>query len=300
LIGTLSVRPIDSRNTPASQGYRKSLSPSFWAMVVPDPSWYFCHCFPRTSLAFKTKQMKTIKLCSVGLAAIMILSFSEQSFAQLPNFYSSPGYSNFINTTLNNSIWQSSMEKYTKEYKPGSGASKSGYTRPSTPPVVPEYRRYPAVQFKSTGTRLTLQEYLDAVEISAEDKAELKELILKIFKEYETEAAAKGYPNDWALAYVSFVGLNSHIYYGQTEKPIIPFEQNVGLRDVVAENATDNGIFKNVTDKEKQELYELLVMLSGLNYHFYEKACKENNAAEKETCKLSAAQQLELLGIKLK
>jgi len=194
---------------------------------------------------------------------------------------------------ISNNIWNSSMEKYTKEYKPGSAFSKSD----SLPEVVPEYRRYPAVQFKSTGTRLTLQTYLDAIQISAQEKAELKELILKIFKEYEATGAAKTYPNDWALAYVSYVGINSHIYYGRKEKLIIPFEQNVGLRDVVAEHATDNGIFNNVTDKEKQELYELLIMVSGLTYHYYEKACKENNVQEIENCKLSAAQHLKLIGI---
>ena len=200
---------------------------------------------------------------------------------------------------MSNSIWQSSMERYTKQYKAGAQISKSDSSRQSSTEEVPAYRRYPAVQFKSTGTRLTLQQYLDAVQISSQEKVELKELILKIFKEYEAEAAAKGYPNDWALAYVSYVGLNSHIYYGKKEKPIIPFEQNVGLRDVVAEYATDNGLFNNVTDQQKQELYELLVLLSGLTYHFYEKAFKDKDVEEMENCKLSAAQHLALIGIKL-
>ena len=243
--------------------------------------------------------MKRVRFYSIAVGFILAFTFSQRSSAQMPNFYSSPGYSNFINTTLSNSIWKSSMEKYTKEYTPGYKASKSDSSRQSYPEVVPEYRRYPAVQFKSTGTRLTLQEYLDAVQVSAQEKAELKDLILKIFTEYEAAAAMKGLPNDWALAYVSFVGLNSHIYYGKTEKPIIPFEQNVGLRDVVAENATDNGLFNNVTDQQKQELYELLVMLSGLTYYYYEKACAEKNVEEIENCKLAAAQQLKLIGIKL-
>lgn len=226
-----------------------------------------------------------------------MLSLSQQSVAQLANFYSSPGYSSFVNNMMSNSIWQSSMDKYTKEYKGGSALSKSDSPETSLPEVVPEYRRYRAVQFKPTGTRLTLQEYLDAVDMSKEEKAELKELILKIFKDYESAAAQKGLPNDWALAYVSYIGLNCHVYYGRTEKPIIPFEQNVGLRDAVAETATDNGIFNNVTDKEKQELYELLIMLGGLTYHFYEKACKENNTKEIENCKLSAANNLKIIGV---
>ncbi len=240
--------------------------------------------------------MKTIKFYSIGLAAIILFTFSQQASAQL-DFYSSPGYSNFINTLVSNSIWNSSMENYTKQNKEGSKVPKSDSSRQSSPPEVPAYRLYPAVRFKSTGTRLTLQEYLDAVEVSPQEKKELKELILEIFKKYEAAAAAKGYPNDWALAYVSYVGLNSHVYNGQTEEPIIPFEQNVGLRDVVAESATDTGIFNNVTDQQKQEQYEFLVMFGGLTFHLYEKAVKEKNVEEIKNFKLSAAQNLKLIGI---
>ncbi len=242
--------------------------------------------------------MKTTKLFSIGLTAIMIFTLSQQVSAQLVNFYTSPGYSTYINNLITNSIWNSSMKTYTKNYRGSSTASKSRSSASASPPAIPEYRRYPAVQFKSTGTRLTLQEYLDSVNISPQDKAELKELVLGIFKNYEAEAAAKGYPNDWALAFVSYTGLNSHVYNGKTEKPILPFEQNIGVRDVVAEYATDNGIFNNVTDRQKQELYELLVMVGGLTYHFYEKAVKEKNDEELKAVKLTAAQNLNLVGIK--
>ena len=118
-----------------------------------------------------------------------------------------------------------------------------------------------------------------------------------MFSEYETEAKAKGYPNDWALAYVSCVGLNSHVYNGQTEKPLLRFEQNIGLRDVVGEQATYDGIFKNVTDRQKQEMYELLLLMGGLTYHLYEKALKENNTEEIKSCRLIAEQNLRQLGV---
>ena len=241
--------------------------------------------------------MKT-RLYSTGLIVIMIITFSRQSLAQMGNFYSSSGYSNFISTLIDNSIWKSSMEKYTKEYKGSSSSARSNPSQSSVPEVVPEYRRYPAVQFKSTGTRLTLQEYLDSLKVSAEDKAEFKAIILKTFKDYEAAARMKGLSNDWALAYVSFVGINSHIYHGQTGKLLIPFEQNVGLRDLVAEQATDNGLFRNVTDNQKQELYELMVMLGGLAMHFYEKAIKEKNEEDIQSCKILAQQNLQLIGIK--
>jgi hypothetical protein len=189
------------------------------------------------------------------------------------------------------------MEKYTKEYKAGSTVYRADSLAEAVPEVVPEYRRYPAVQFKSTGTRLTLQTYLDAVQVTPEEKKELKELVLKIFNDYESTSVVKSYPNDWALAYVSYVGMLTHIYNGKKEKFTLPFEQNIGLRDVVAEHATDNELFKNVTDQQKQELYELMIMLAGLSYHYYEKACVDNNVEEIENCKVAAGQYLKMIGI---
>lgn len=241
--------------------------------------------------------MEKIKLYSNVFAVIMIFVFSQQSSAQLVDFYSSPGYSNLVNNMISNSVWNSSMEKYMKEYKPGSNTKKSLSSKPSGTNIIPEYRRYPAVQFKSTGTRLTLQEYLDKVEVSPQDKAELKKVILQIFKDYEAAAATKGYHNDWALAYVSYIGLNNHVFYGRKERLILPFEQNEGLRDVVAEYATNNGLFANVTDKNKQELYELMILGGGLIYYYYEKAIKENNPEDLKNLKLAAAQNLKALGI---
>jgi hypothetical protein len=69
------------------------------------------------------------------------------------------------------------------------------------------------------------------------------------------------------------------------------------MRDFVAEHATNNGLFNNVTDRKKQELYEILVMFGGLTYYFYEKALRENNAGELKNSKLAAAQNLKFMGI---
>src|SRR5262245_27353795 len=101
------------------------------------------------------------------LFAVIIFTVSQQSYAQLGNFYSSPGYSSFVNNMISNSIWKSSMDRYTKDYKGGPASSKSDSFTKSEPEVVPAYRLYPQQQFKSSGTRLTLQPYLDAVQLGA-------------------------------------------------------------------------------------------------------------------------------------
>jgi hypothetical protein len=242
--------------------------------------------------------MKTFRFYWMGFTLSLALTAPLPTSAQMANFYTSPGYNNFVNTLITNHIWNSSMSRYTGNYKGGSGGS--GSKSPSQPAIeeVPAYRQYPAVKFKSTGTRLTLQEYVDAIQGPPEVKAQAKDLIVGIFKNYEATTNAKTYPNDWALAFVSYVGLNTHVYKGVKEKPIIPLEQNVGLRDVVAEQATNNGLLSNISDRQKQEQYELFVMTGGLTYHFYEEALRANNAEELNQMKLRAAENLKLVGIR--
>lgn len=235
--------------------------------------------------------MKTAKFYSIGIIAIMVFTFSQQSFAQ-PNFYAGTGYINTINTALSNSV----MGNYTKKGSSSNSKSKSS-GQSSTYEEVPAYRSYPAVQFKSTGTWLTVKEAAELLDSVPADRPETEKMLADILNKYEKAARAKGYPNDWALALVSFVCLNSRIYHGNTEKPIIPFEQNIGLRDVVAEAATENGIFNNKTDRQKQELYEILVIFSGVAYQFYEKAVEERNPEKIRTWRLFAAQNLKDIGI---
>lgn len=236
--------------------------------------------------------MKTFRLCSLGFAAAIVVALSDPVSAQFGDFYASQGYINTINTALSNSV----MGYYTS--KGNSSVSKSNSTDRSSIEVIPAYRQYPAVQFKSTGTSLKVREAAELVDPVPADRPETERLLSDILTKYEAAARAKGYPNDWALALVSYIGLNMRAYHGKTEKPIIPFEQNIGLRDLVAEQATENGIFKNATDRKKQELYEIFVMFGGLTDHLYEKALKAKNAEDLKACKNFAAQNLKAIGIK--
>jgi len=244
--------------------------------------------------------MKTLKLYSIGLVTVMIFTFSQQTFAQLVDFYTSPGYTTMIDNLMTNHIWNSSMQKYTKKKPGGSGVSKSTSSSQSSPPAVPDYRKYPVVQFKPTGTRLMVQEIADTWGKTPEKKAYWKKLISETLDKYEAFAVAKGYPNDLALAFVSLIGLSKHMYHGTTEEPNIPFDfqQNTGLRDIVAKYADDNGTFNKYTDREKQGLYELFVIYGSVSYHLYKKAIKENDAESLHDCKIIAVRNLEFAGIK--
>jgi hypothetical protein len=66
-----------------------------------------------------------------------------------------------------------------------------------------------------------------------------------------------------------------------------------------AEYFTDYGVLDKFTNRQKQEIYEILVYSAGLTYYFYRKALSEKNAEAIKFRKLEAANGLKLLGIKL-
>jgi hypothetical protein len=242
--------------------------------------------------------MMTAILIRTGLAAALMFFATPPAFSQLVDFLTSPGYSALIHNEMNRAILRGAAKSSGRT----SGDRTSTAARPdassqSSRAEVPAYRRYPAVQFKSTGTRLTLQEYLASVRIGPKEKEELKLKILVIFELYEQEASKKGYPNDLALALVSTIGLNSHVYQGRTEKLLLSFEQNIGQRDMIAEYAADNGTFSRLNDRQKQELYELFILLGALTYHYYDNAVKANDAAEIKNIREVARDNLKLLGL---
>ena len=242
--------------------------------------------------------MRLPKIFLVPLV-VTILAVAQQTSAQYRDSLGSP-WSNPISATMSTMIWNkiNEMTMYGTANRRNSGTSRRTTNTPQKPEVVPAYRLYPPVRFKSTGTRLKLQEMVDAFGGTPQEKAETKTLLAGILDKYDAAAAAKGYPNDLALAVVSYIGLNSHVYNQRSEETILPFEQNIGLRDTFAESAVDNGIFKDLTDRQKQEMYEGLVMMGGVTYHFYEEAKKKNNVEELKTCKLVAEKNLGYIGIK--
>jgi hypothetical protein len=238
----------------------------------------------------KMKQLNVL----LNLSIVLILAVSQQTAAQYRDSLGTT-FSNPMGSMMSTMIWNKINEAALGGAQRGRSPGASRGT--ARPDVVPAYRIYPPVRFKPTGTRLKLQELSDQLGKTAEEKAEMKRLLGGILDKYDASAAAKGYPGDLALAMVSYIGLNSRVFNQRTEEMMLPFEQNIGLRDTLAETAVNNGIFSNLTDTQKQEIYEGLVMIAGITHHLYEDARKKNNLEELKDSKLLAEQNLKNIGI---
>ncbi len=267
--------------------------------------------------------MKATKLGSIGTTVLMILAFSPPSFAQYTDMLGQT-WNHPLAASMSTQIWNKINEhsitgSYGKRSKGSSSAVQpptqtidygpvvedtrvdanrnSGPVVEGTSQVTPA-RMSRAVQFRPTGTRLVLQEVVNSSGVTEEQKKELKDSLLGILKKYEADAAAKGYPNDLALALVSFINLNTYVYQGRNDNPNLPADQSVALRNSIAQNAAQIGIFDNLTDRNKQEMYELFVILGGATYQSYQDAKSSKNSEELKLSKTAAANNLKLVGIR--
>lgn len=240
--------------------------------------------------------MKTIKFYSIGLVVIMIFTFSQHTFTQDYSFYNQM-YSNMLSNRIWDSIYQQSSPGYTAAKKKLSKSNSKPSKQISTTPVTPGQMNS-AVQFKPSGTRLTTQKFADGLGDKLKlDKAEMKEMLTVILDTYDAEAAAKGLPNDLALALVSFVAYNRYVYSEAKEKSMPPFAQIRELRNMIVEYTAQNGSFDKMTNPQKQEMYESLVMLGVFTHLIYEEAKKTNDVQSLKLIKQMAKQNLNSVGI---
>lgn len=135
-----------------------------------------------------------------------------------------------------------------------------------------------AVHFRSTGTQLRTQAFADFLSAGGtpETKKQMSVIISALLTEYEKAARAQGKPNDLALATTAALIYNSSIY---NNTPDPEDSRIMEIRDALAELAAEDGTFLTMTDRQKQELYENLVISTMLAKVGYEEAKKTGDQA---------------------
>lgn len=249
--------------------------------------------------------MKTTKLYMNGLVAIMIFAFSQQTFSQDSRWAFGSHYQSFINTLVTNQIWKMSTRNSTKPKPKSSGVSKSSDASPTTLIIDPAADRLNrAVQFKSTGTRLKVQGYAEMIDPVPEDRAETRKMLSRILDKYDAEALERGQRNDFAQAVISYIYILASVYHEQLPGPLETilqnsFERGQESRNALGEAFVRDGSLAKMTERQKQEGYEVLIMTAGFIYQRYETAKKERNAEELKHIKTVVAGLLKDRGINL-
>jgi hypothetical protein len=138
-----------------------------------------------------------------------------------------------------------------------------------------------AMRFRSTGSQLKTREIANSIDPA---NPQIFTILTTILQEYEKGARAAGHPNDLALSLSFFFATNASIYHKSSE-PTDP--QMIDLRDTIAEALVEGKALNGVTDRQKQEMYETLVIFTGFALATYQEGKQGGNA---ETVKV--AQQL--------
>ena len=238
--------------------------------------------------------MKT-RIFSIGLVLLTTFAASQPSFAQQ---YGQP-YQSFIDTLITNKVWEKSLKNNSSNKSQPSGTAKSTSTTPESTPVVRNTAVTPeqvkrAVQFKSTGTRLALDEFVSALNATNEEKAEMRARLIELLNGFDSLAAVRGYGNDVAFALAFNIALNSAVY---NETPVPSDVKIVEMRDLLAIGLTRYGLLEKASDRDKQAIYEFSVMTGQITYYCREKARQDKDADEIGRCRNVAAYNLRRLGI---
>ena len=207
-------------------------------------------------------------------------------------------YSNPVAASISNSTWSNWVVYQTQQKKAHGITSSAGSSASSTsasssqtaqqapPPTINEA----ALKFHPTGTRLLAPSLVEKLGKTPEQKQQVSAILNLLFQEFDKQAMKLGQPNDLAFALSYFLAQNATVYRG---KPDPKDEQFVDLREIIVIAMGQNEAFAKMTDRQKQEMQEMLVSYTGLVYLTYQDAKKRGDL---ETAK--SMQQLAGLNLK--
>lgn len=148
-----------------------------------------------------------------------------------------------------------------------------------------------SLQFRSTGTQLKTREIASLISAG---NAQVVTILTTILEEYEKGARAAGKPNDLALALSFFFAANASIYH---DAGIPADPQMMALRDTIAEALVEGNAFSSVSDRQKQEMYETLVLFTGFALAVYQEGKGGNAESLKISQQLAGQNLLAVVGI---
>lgn len=145
--------------------------------------------------------------------------------------------------------------------------------------------------FRPTGTQLKTREIANLIDAG---NPQVLAIMTAILTEYEKGARAAGHPNDLALALSFFFATNASIYHdgGQPADASM-----VELRNTIAQALSEGNALSSMNDRQKQEMYETLVLFTGFALAVYEEGKGGNPESLKVSQQLAGQNLLAVTGI---
>ncbi len=221
-----------------------------------------------------------LRVSRVGLLILLVLAACTPAVAQHAS-----GLGGSFNDPAGGMITKTIVDRMARRR-----LEKTRVTVPASTGVAPASTDA-AVRFRSTGTQLKTREVANAIDAG---NAQLFTILTTILQEYEKGARAAGHPNDLALALSFFFAANASIYHDAGEPADPPM---IELRDTIAEALVDGKALNGVTDRQKQEMYETLVIFTGFALATYQEGKQGGNTETVRVSQQLAGQNLLALGL---
>jgi len=191
-------------------------------------------------------------------------------------------WNNPASATITNIIMDRYAQRHLKknlEAKRTGGHSIAPGTTPSDSPL----------HFRSTGTQLKTVEIANLI---GPGNPQVMTIMTAILQEYEKNARAAGKPNDVALALSFFFATNASVFHDAGE-PSDP--KMLELRETIADALVEGNAMNSVTDRQKQEMYETLVLFTGFALAAYQEGKQSGNTESVRVGQQLAGQNLQSL-----
>src|SRR5436190_16145311 len=143
-----------------------------------------------------------------------------------------------------------------------------------------------SMRFRPSGTQLKTREVANLIDAG---NPQVVTILTTILTEFDKAASATGHPYDLALALSFFFATNASIFHDAGQPTD---SQMIELRDAIAEALVEDNALNGVTDRQKQEMYETLVLFTGFTLAVYEEGKQGNNAETIKTSQQLAGQNL--------
>lgn len=247
----------------------------------------------------KSKIFQTNTLVVLGFLFALSIPSSAQWKDNMGGNWNNPTSAS-IGNILNDRLWNRLRAKAKARRKAGGSTSSaetpSAKQAPASEPEPPKKKAHEAsLKFRSTGRSLHASGLADQLGSTAEEKQQYLAIMEGVLKGYIDEAARLGHPNDISLALAFFLLTNTIVYH---EIPEPTDAQFLELRDVFAEQLLESDALKGVSDHQKQEMSETLVVFTGLAVLGYQSSLQSGDAAAAKGYRQLAGQNLQtVIGI---
>lgn len=157
---------------------------------------------------------------------------------------------------------------------------------------MPDIAQASADVFRPDPNLDTSNALAESLGTTAEEKALLRQLFSVTKTAFEKEVAAKGRKNNLAAAFTFFIGSAAMVYHDDPEPSDAALDK---LWDNLDATFNETPEYSQLTNREKQEMYDTIVAFSGLILATYAEGKNTGNVETQQTAKLLAGTMIQLV-----